>query len=214
MGKLPARDGKSSFDSPSRMEADVHVLKAALLNSGSVGKGLGISEDEVLGMRWHGAKATLVTVMQHLDVPARVVRFAGSWSCPQESMADLYLREAQLLTLDAQEKALKFLRLGGSVQGLIGEGILHLPTKGGQPMDKEATVNAMAEEETAVLTPASVKAEFFDEVFEKGLPDMEKVEKEVEKKPPKDDIEALRRSSWGQVHREAQGEGEGNSPSI
>ncbi len=191
MGKLPARDGKSSFDSPSRMEADVHVLKAALLNSGSVGKGLGISEDEVLGMRWHGSKATLVTVMQHLDVPARTVRFAGSWSCPQESMADLYLREAQLLTLDAQEKALKFLRLGGSVQGLIGEGILHLPTKGGQPMDKEATVNAMAEVETAVLTPASVKAEFFDEVFEKGLPDMEKVEKEVEKKPPKDDIEAL-----------------------
>lgn len=101
IGKLPTRDGRGHYDSPSRMEADVYVLKSALMNSGSIGPkaGLGVSEDDVLGMRWHGAKATLVTVMQHLNVPARVVRFAGSWSCPQESMADLYLREAQLLTL-------------------------------------------------------------------------------------------------------------------
>ena len=122
------------YDSPSRMEADVYVLKSALLNSGSIGPkaGLGVSEDDVLGMRWHGAKATLVTVMQHLNVPARVVRFAGSWSCPQESMADLYLREAQLLTLAAQEKALKFLRVGGSVQGLVGEGLLNYPSKDGR----------------------------------------------------------------------------------
>ena len=49
----------------------------------------------------------------------------------------------------------------------------------------------MAAEETPVLMPASVKAEFYDEVFENGLPDMEKVEKEVENAPPKRDIEAL-----------------------
>lgn len=84
IGKLPTRDGRCHYDSPSRMEADVYVLKSALMNSGSIGPkaGLGVSEDDVLGMRWHGAKATLVTVMQHLNVPARVVRFAGSWSCP------------------------------------------------------------------------------------------------------------------------------------
>ena len=106
-------------------------------------------------------------------------------------MADLYLREAQLLTLAAQEKALKFLRVGGSVQGLVGEGLLSYPSKDGGPVDKEATINAMAAEETPVLTPASVKGEFYDEVFENGLPDMEKVEKEVENAPPKGDIEAL-----------------------
>lgn len=193
IGKLPTRDGRGHYDSPSRMEADVYVLKSALMNSGSIGPkaGLGVSEDDVLGMRWHGAKATLVTVMQHLNVPARVVRFAGSWSCPQESMADLYLREAQLLTLAAQEKALKFLRVGGSVQGLVGEGLLNYPSKDGGPVDKETTISAMAAEETPVLAPASVKAEFFDEVFENGLPDMEKVEKEVDNAPPKGDIEAL-----------------------
>ena len=38
IGKLPSRDGKSCYDSPSRMEADVHVLKTALMNSGLVGK--------------------------------------------------------------------------------------------------------------------------------------------------------------------------------
>ena len=143
IGKLPTRDGRGHYDSPSRMEADVYVLKSALLNSGSIGPkaGLGVSEDDVLGMRWHGAKATLVTVMQHL-------------SCPQESMADLYLREAQLLTLAAEEKALKFLRVGGSVQGLVGEGLLSYPSKDGGPVDKEATINAMAAEETPVLTPA------------------------------------------------------------
>ena len=191
IGKLPSRDGKSYYDSPSRMEADVHVLKAALMNSGLVGKDANISQDEVLGMRWHGAKATLVTVMQHLDVPARVVRFAGSWSCPQESMADLYLREAQLLTLVAQEKALKFLRFGGSVQGLLGEGLLKFPSKDGKQMGKEQACEAMATEQVPVLPAAWVKAELFDDVFEKGLPDMEKVEKETENRIESPDLETL-----------------------
>ena len=191
IGKLPTRDGKAHFDSPSRMEADVFVLKTALMNSGLVGKEAGIEVEEVMSMRWHGAKATLVTVMQHLNVPARVVRFAGSWSCPQESMADLYLREAQLLTLDAQEKALKFLRLGGNVQGLIGEGLLRFPARGGQTMDKDTMVDAMASESVPVVPAATVRAEFFDDVFEKGLPDMEKVEKEAEKVIPGDDVDSL-----------------------
>ena len=73
IGKLPTRDGRGHYDSPSRMEADVYVLKSALINSGSIGPkaGLGVSEDDVLGMRWHGAKATLVTVMQHLKRPCK-----------------------------------------------------------------------------------------------------------------------------------------------
>lgn len=80
---------------------------------------------------------------------------------------------------------MKFLRVGGSVQGLVGEGLLNYPSKDGGPVDKETTISAMAAEETPVLAPASVKAEFFDEVFENGLPDMEKVEKEVDNAPPR-----------------------------
>ena len=73
----------------------------------------------------------------------------------------------------------------------IGRSLLSYPSKDGGPLDKETTIDAMAAEETPVLAPASIKAEFFDEVFENGLPDMEKVEKEVDNAPPKGDIEAL-----------------------
>ena len=111
LGKLASRDGKFFYDSPARMDADINVLKNVLLeNIGHLG-GLEVMEDEVVKMRWHGAKATLTTVMQHLNLPPRVVRFAGDWGAAGESMADLYLREAQLLTLAAQQKALMYLRM-------------------------------------------------------------------------------------------------------
>eukprot|EP00434_Breviolum_minutum_P007863 symbB.v1.2.006938.t1/scaffold421.1/size207896/1 len=112
LGKLASRDGKFFHDSPAIMDADVNVLKNVLLENRSQPGYSEVLEDEVVKMRWHGAKATLTTVMQHINLPPRVVRFAGDWSASGESMANLYLREAQLLTLDAQQKAIHFLRMG------------------------------------------------------------------------------------------------------
>ena len=71
-------------------------------------------------LRWHGAKSTLTSVMMHLNEGERAVRFSGNWKDQKESMPDCYLREAQLLVLGAQEKALWFIRDGGVIGKLEG----------------------------------------------------------------------------------------------
>ena len=193
LGKLASRDGKFFYDSPARMDADINVLKNVLLeNIGHLG-GLEVMEDEVVKMRWHGAKATLTTVMQHLNLPPRVVRFAGDWGAAGESMADLYLREAQLLTLAAQQKALMYLRMGGGVVGLVGEPVYKQPkSKDGQPFSFEEVSEAMANsEDNPEVAVHEVPQEFYDKCFEKGLPDMELVEAEVGEEVSAKELEPL-----------------------
>ena len=51
-------------------------------------------------------------MMQTLGISLRAVRFAGDWGSKDESMADTYMREAQLLVLKAQEMCLRTLRSG------------------------------------------------------------------------------------------------------
>eukprot|EP00434_Breviolum_minutum_P001320 symbB.v1.2.001161.t1/scaffold60.1/size581591/1 len=163
-GKLVSRDGKKVYQSPARMDADVSILKSTLLDNLGVSGAIGVKASEIESMRWHGAKATLVTVMQHLNISPRVVRFVGDWGSKDESMADLYLREAQLMTLSAQQDALKFLRLGGSVVGLEGQGIATNPTtQDGESLNLDETVESMAKMDEVSMKPADVAEVFFDE---------------------------------------------------
>ena len=192
IGKLASRDGKFFHDSPARMDADVNILKAVLLeNLGQHGLD-GVTEGEVLAMRWHGAKATLTSVMQHINLPARVVRFAGDWSAVGESMADLYLREAQLLTLDAQQKAIRYLRMGGEVVGFDCEPVFKEPRdEGGTPFTASSVVEAMVGMEMPEVAVHEVAQELYDKCFENGLPDMDLVEAEVHQTVEPKDLEPL-----------------------
>ena len=192
MGKLAARDGRSFHDSPARMDADVNVLKNVLLENLGQNGYVDVTEGEIMTMRWHGAKATLTTVMQHINLPARVVRFAGDWSAVGESMADLYLREAQLLTLDAQQKAIRYLRMGGEVVGFDCEPVFKEPRdEGGKPFSADAVVEAMAGMDVPEVAVHEVAQELYDKCFENGLPDMDLVESEVHQAVEQKELEPL-----------------------
>ena len=143
-------------------------------------------------MRWHGAKATLTTVMQHINISPRAVRFAGDWSASGEGMADLYLREAQLLTLDAQQKALRYLRLGGGVVGLVGEPVFKEPKdEEGKRCSFETVVEAMEKMELPEVAVHEAPQELYDQCFENGLPDMDLIEAETQQK-----VDPERLESW------------------
>ena len=88
----------------------------------AVDRGLEVGLDRVQAsnLRWHGAKATLTSFMMHCKISPRAVRFAGNWKDQRETMPDTYLREAQLLVLDAQETVLNYIRGGGFVTTLEG----------------------------------------------------------------------------------------------
>ena len=66
----------------------------------------------------------MTSIMQHLGVDPKIVRFSGDWVQKDESMADTYLRETEMLALRGQERSLLFLRKGGDLGGLVGESIL------------------------------------------------------------------------------------------
>ena len=116
-----------------------------------------------------------------MNLPPRVVRFVGDWGSKDESMADLYLREAQLMTLTAQQDAGKFLRLGGSVVGLEGQAIAKDPTtQEGETLSRDSTFESMAKMEETCMQPTDVSDCFFDDVFSDGLPDLKRLESEKE----------------------------------
>ena len=60
--------------------------------------------------------------MQNLGISPRAVRFAGDCGSKDESMADTYMREAQLLVLKVQEMCLHTLRSGTVPSDLVGAG--------------------------------------------------------------------------------------------
>ena len=82
---------------PATIGGDVILVRAALLEY------LRAGHEEIQGLRWHGAKATLTSMMQILGISPRAVRFAGDWGSKDESMADTYMNKAQLLVLKAQD---------------------------------------------------------------------------------------------------------------
>lgn len=99
-------------------EQDVYFIRQLLLEYTGEGSELDLTAEQAHAFRWHGAKATLTTVMMHLGVGDRAVRFSGNWKDVKETMPDTYLRESQLLVVDAQEQALSYLRGGGEIVSL------------------------------------------------------------------------------------------------
>ena len=91
------------------------------------------------------------------------VRFQGAWASQADTMPDTYLREAQTMVLEAQERCLSFLRSGGDLVRLLG-----VPVGEGGPVPEdyqEAARSAMASSAVLAADEASLAREFFDEAF-------------------------------------------------
>ena len=83
------------------------------------------------------------SIMQHLQLKKREVRFQGSWREKGESMPDTYLREGQTIVLGAQEKCLAYLRGGGDIFILEGVQVKPGETPEVDPEDKARVEKAM-----------------------------------------------------------------------
>ena len=134
-GKRPLREGdhprrrglyQASRNTrlPARLETDVFMVKEALKAFKSSGGDPGMTDQELDLLRWHGGKATLTTLMQHLELDPKMIRLAGDWSAKEDTMPDTYLREAQLMVLRRQESCMAYLRSGGDFGGLVSRGLV------------------------------------------------------------------------------------------
>ena len=121
-GKAYTKDFTSASTAMASFGQDVEMVRQVLAVAAEGGE-VPITVEEALSFRWHGAKPTLTSIMMHLDIGERAVRFAGNWKNAQETMTDTYLRESQLLVLRAQERALSYLRSGGDIFHLEGLGL-------------------------------------------------------------------------------------------
>ena len=95
-GKMASGDLVSFIRRPASISTDVNLVKSALNKYLKEGINVGLSQEELMILRWHGAKATLSSVMQHLGIREKTVRFQGSWSSRAETMpsADLGSRRS------------------------------------------------------------------------------------------------------------------------
>lgn len=156
------RTGFTCF--PPTLESDVILVKEALTSFVKGGRVCGLSEDDISTLRWHGAKATMASVMQHLGIKPLAVRFQGAWASQSDTMPDTYLREAQTMVLEAQEKCLSYLRGGGDLVRLLGT-----PIGEGEAVPpeeyKEAARRAMASPACFAADESSLPLEFFDQAF-------------------------------------------------
>lgn len=148
-GKLAAKDEVTFLRAPSGMETDVALVKKALARLRAEEgveprPGGGLSKVEISTLRWHGAKATMSSIMQHLGIKEKAVRFQGNWRDRQESMPDTYLREAQTLVLRAQERCLSYLRDGGDIVRLVGAPLVSGNTEEEESLDSGRRERAMA----------------------------------------------------------------------
>eukprot|EP00435_Cladocopium_sp_Y103_P069079 s364_g32.t1 len=192
-GKLPAPDDVHFTSSPSRLEVDVGLVKEALGNYKEEGHATGLSPLGLGALRWHGAKATMAALMQHLHLPARVVRFQGSWHSKEDNMADLYVRESQVIILEGQEKCLSYLRKGGDLQTLIGSPLGDTPVPQ-EDKDRDGcfVAEAMAESGPRAVEASTMIPAFLDEVFnERCSIDQKKMDWEQKWVPDKAKLEAM-----------------------
>ena len=181
-GRLPNAEGNGFHNHPSSIEADVYVVKNALGVAARRGEEVGLTIDQVETLRWHGAKATLTSVMQHLNLSSKTIRFSGDWKDSKEAMPDVYLREAQLMVLRGQERALAYLRAGGDIGGLVGEPVFKEVPEGSTNADFKRCEQAMVDQELGEFgqSPVYFSAEFMDAVLKgtSDLPDLDMLEKE------------------------------------
>eukprot|EP00435_Cladocopium_sp_Y103_P073819 s164_g45.t1 len=116
-----ASDGKGSFAAaPPCIGEDVTLAKQAMMADLEAGRSVPLSESEVKSLRWHSCKTTLTTLMVHMGIKSRSIRYQGAWRKASESMIDLYLREAQVLVIKAQMEVLDQVRRGVTLCVLEG----------------------------------------------------------------------------------------------
>ena len=120
LGKSFSRDGRTPTANIPQFSHDVSVVRELLTEALAEGVDLGMSPDEAQRARWHGAKSTITSIMMHLELGERAIRFSGNWRSAVEAMPDRYLKESQVMVLKAQEEALKFIRAGGDLGVLEG----------------------------------------------------------------------------------------------
>lgn len=180
-------------------------MKTVLSKELHKGRDIGLNQAEVDVLRWHGAKATMTSLMQHLNLSPKAVRLSGGWADKHESMADVYLREAQLMTLRSQERCLLYLRKGGDLGGLVGEPIAKDPLSRESPAGAEEAATAAGpsppkswsdeEVERALgnfaMGPAELAEEFLDEVLSRPVPDYTMVEAEKSIALDQEDVQSL-----------------------
>ena len=96
-------------------------------------------------------------------------------------MSDEYLRAAQILVLEGQERSLTYLREGGDLPDLIGAKLGDDPPKHGPTDDdSERIAAAMASPSLYPRSPSSLSMEFLEEGFNEELRfDDEKIAKEI-----------------------------------
>ena len=179
---------------PARLENDVSTLRATLNRWKTKGEYIGLSHDEITDIRWHSAKSTFSSLMQHLNVETKVVRLAGGWSSKDEAMPDTYLREAQVMVLGAQEKVLEHLRQGGDLEKFEVAPLDDPPARGGENKTHEDVEKKSSE----AMEPFSGKhhsrcrEELLDGAFDPtGRPDFDKVQLETAVKIEVDRLEEL-----------------------
>ena len=170
--------GDVFIKSPARLERDVELVKCALAKLQSESIDIGMTSEEVDVLRWHGAKATLSSIMQHLDLPKRAVRWQGNWKKQTETMPDTYLRESQVLILSSQEKCLEYLRAGGDLVRLVGEPVGLAKVQEDREAESSRCAKAMACDFGAGAEAGKVAGEFFDGCFQDGKLTQEVLEKE------------------------------------
>ena len=123
-----ASDGKGSFAAaPPCIGEDVTLAKQAIMSDFEAGRSVPLSESEIKGLRWHSCKNTLTTLMVHLGIKSRSIRYQGAWRKASETMIDLYLREAQILVIKAQMEVLDQLRRGVALSVLEGRSLELIP---------------------------------------------------------------------------------------
>eukprot|EP00435_Cladocopium_sp_Y103_P029484 s4096_g7.t1 len=176
MGKLPS--GETFLRAPARLERDVELVKSALGKLAAEGRDVGLNAEAVDVLRWHGAKATLSSVMQHLNLPRRVVRWQGNWQSQADTMPDTYLRESQVLILSCQDKCLEYLRQGGDLVRLVGEAVNpdNIPESG--QAEEARRERAMAACPSAFPDVGSLPNQLLDGAFEDGKVSAAALEKE------------------------------------
>lgn len=153
-GKEVTRDGEGFTRLPARLETDVYVVKEALRQFQRTGGDPGMTDRELDLLRWHGGKATLTTLMQHLELDPKMIRLAGDWSAKEDTMPDTYLREAQLMVLKGQESCMAYLRAGGDFGGLVSSGLV-----GGAPPPGDGEVPCPADSHGGGAEEHGVKPE-------------------------------------------------------
>ena len=195
-GRLPTHDNQAFVAAPASLPADVRCVKEALLSRIREGTDVGMSEKEVHLLRWHGAKATMTSYMQHLGISPRAVRFSGNWGQREDSMPDSYLREAQTLVLAAQERCLAFLRGGRDISFIQGVPVGDAPTESeaisqNTALPSSSELDAMVAADDSPVAADALCMQFLDELVELGLPNVEAIDAEKSREIVQEDVASL-----------------------